>query len=299
MRKFIKVLILLPITFILSGCFLTFQPRPEPTFIGDYPELFTVAVRSMLGVGDLTVRGSGGVTIIEVDDYGRVLFEYTEACCGHSSRLIMQKTDGDYVYFYPYYNFILNTRRAISRVEHVPDFQEDEVRERWIELQQELRNRIENELDESDVREAMDSILRSTDDFPARQMEALKQANSWNKPMSDTSEFVRVPITREQERGPVPPEILLAAHNEVAINIFGIRRPMVSVNGIHLNLLYLRTDDYGRSIYASSQRVYLFQPDYSFCIETGFLEIADRWRYQTELRLFMEANGWNRRIVSE
>jgi len=39
--------------------------------------------------------------------------------------------------------------------------------------------------------------------------------------------------------------------------------------------------------------VVLFQPDHSFDIETGILVTTDRLSYQTELRKFKEANGWD------
>ena len=66
---------------------------------------------------------------------------------------------------------------------------------------------------------------------------------------------------------------------------------------INARMIFLRTDRYGRSVYlARRYETYiavLFQPDHSFDIETGMLEIEDLHNYQTKLRLFMEANGWN------
>ena len=298
MRKFIKILILSPIIFILSGCF-SLLPRVESIYRGDYPALFTVAVRSVPGIGDFAGRGGPTILMLETDYYGRVLFEYSDAHFGHSIWLIMQKTDGEYVHFYPYYNFIWNTRRTGSFEENIPDFQYEVDLQRWLELQAELRYKMENELDYSDIRETMSSLLRRTADFPEWRIEELKQANSWDQPISDTNEFIRARITREQDRGPVSAEILTEVSNEVSINIFNLSRPTTNFNNVVWQMLYLRTDDYGRSIYANGQSIYLFQPDHSFCIETGFLQLTDRWRYQTELRLFMEKNGWNTPFVSE
>ncbi|MCL2864744.1 MAG: hypothetical protein FWE25_04280, partial [Lachnospiraceae bacterium] len=59
------------------------------------------------------------------------------------------------------------------------------------------------------------------------------------------------------------------------------------------NIFFLRTDNYGRSVYFRRNTAILFQPDHSFDLETGVLEIIDPVRYQTELREFMEANGWD------
>ena len=65
---------------------------------------------------------------------------------------------------------------------------------------------------------------------------------------------------------------------------------------------FFRMDYYGRSIYLTAERglgwggpyfAIMFQPDHSFDLETGTLEITSMNNYQTELRLFMEANSWN------
>ena len=178
MKKITIFLISIITTTILTGCFGG-SWRNDAIYSGFHPELFTVAVRSLLSTdgGDMR-RYLPTIDILEKDNYGRTLFEYSSD--GISARLVMQKVEGEYAYFYPYYNFILNTRRAISRTEHTPDFQDDQMREKWIEFQQELRSRNENELEESDIREMMDSILRRTEDYPERQMSELKYANSWN-----------------------------------------------------------------------------------------------------------------------
>ena len=228
---------------LLIGCliFLASCSR-ERIYEGDYPELFSVAIHSLLGVRGYEF-GHGGepwIQILDEDDYGRVLFLYLEesAAWGH---LIMQKVDGDYAYFYPHYNFILL--------------------------------HLEERTDE------------------------LKEMNNWNQPMSDVSEFERVPIVRQKESGPISDELLIEVYHEIFLGVSLGRRRNAAIL-----MQFLRTDHYGRSVYigegADSQwrgvrKVVFFQPDHSFDLETGVLEIRDMNNYQTELRLFMEANGWN------
>ena len=211
----------------------------DPVYTGEYPELFSVASSSLLGMGRDLRWDQPLIVVLEEDVHGRVLFEYQEGSLP-PSRLIIQSVGDGYAYFYPHYNFMLNTQESI---------------------------------------------------------ENLKQVNSWNQKMSDTSEFVRVRIVHERETGPAPPEILESARRV----LFPNSPPISDISYISYSLIFLRTDNYGRSIYATSstQFVILFQPDHTFDPETSILEITERNRYQTELRLFMEANGWDTPFISE
>ena len=243
MKKCIRVkfiLLLIPI-FTLSACV-----DRDVTYTGYNPELFSVGIHSLLGV-----RGFGRhydiafIETLDEDNYGRILFSYNENMV--YSWLIIQKVDGGYAYFYPYYNFILTS------LEH-----------NW--------------------------------EFTIEEMEALKEANSWNQPMSDISEFERVPIVRLKEEGPTPHEILVEAYSELFPHVQNVNRRNISYR-----MNFLRMDRYGRAVYFTGIRIdgnrmdyaVLFQPDHSFDLETGVLEITDMNNYQTVLRLFMEANGWN------
>jgi hypothetical protein len=214
----------------------------EFEYLGEYPHLFSVAINSILGARGFIDIGWGvdppSIFIQDEDNYGRILFEYYERFSGYN-RIIMQKVDEDYVYFYPYYNFILlpseyNTIRA--------------------------RNKISQEL---------------------------KEINSWNQPISDDSEFVRVRIVRRKEEGPIKDDEL--------VEIYQLFYPEVNLSRSQMlfNTVFLRTDRYNRSIYLLGRYAILFQPNHLFDIENGVLEITDWFNYQTELRLFMEANGWD------
>ena len=244
------ILLLSPIMFVTS-CFREFE------YEGDYPELFSVAVNSILGAIGYSLGPPGGVqpriTLLEEDAYGRRLFLYNEEVTLNISayRIIIQKIEGNYAYFYPHYNFIS------SSIEY-----------RW--------------------------------EFTDEDMEALKKTNSWNQEMNDSSEFVRVRIVRKKEVGPISNERLI----EVYSYIF-LRRSLVHQNISNSLMIFLRTDSYGRSVYAAigprDDDIFavLFHPNHSFDPETGILLIEDRNRYQTALRLFMEANGWNTPFMIE
>jgi len=226
---------------------------------GDYPELFSVAINSVLG----TQGGFSGrqgiqpeLRVLEEDNYGRVMFMYSEDnAISPVSFLIMQKVEGDYVYFYQHYNFFSD---SIRHLRQEPD--EDKLA-------------------------------------------YLKEINNWNQEMSESSEFFRTQIVRRPESGPVP--------NDIRVEVFMELFPASNVrpSTIAANNPFLRTDRYGRSVYLLSglqwkyddvehERVFvhiavLFQPDHNFDIEKGTLVITDYYNYQTDLRLFMEANGWD------
>jgi len=247
MNKYAKVKFIL----LLSCCFLLLVScgLRDVTYDGDEPELFSLALHSLLGV-----RGFQGgtirlpyITVVEEDEYGRILFSYIEDRV--DSLLIIQKVDNDYAYFYPHYNFIIAS-----------------TEERW--------------------------------GFLDGNVENLKEINSWNQPMSDNSEFERVPIILLKEIGPVSLDIL----NEVRLELFPQATNRITSSNVSYRMNFLRTDRYGRSVYLAiapgSERqrnpiAVFFQPDHSFDLGIGALEITDMNNYQTELRLFMEENGWN------
>ena len=242
MKKILRINLIL---LLISTIFLTSCYR-DVTYIGDYPELFSVALHSLLGTKGFEEGHSGPPTIrvLEEDSYGRVLFSYRENEI--SSHLIIQKVNSDHAYFYPHYNFMLGRIQDVS----------------------------EEELD------------------------GLKEANSWNQPMSDSSEFERVPIIRLKEAGPVS----LEAHIEVYFELFPQITDHLSNRNVIYQMYFLRTDRYGRSVYLArgtgsewrrNPYAVIFQPDHSFDLERGVLEITDMDNYQTSLRLLMEVNGWN------
>jgi len=102
------VLILLLLLFLLfsflESCGSNFE------YTGDRPELYSVAINSILGVQGFAPSSWGpvrpSIIVLDEDSYGRVMFLYYESSfISPVNIVIMQKVDGDYVYFYPHYNF--------------------------------------------------------------------------------------------------------------------------------------------------------------------------------------------------
>jgi len=100
------IVLLLIVSFSGSGC-----TRPEPyEYSGEYPELYSIAINSVLGSTGYSLsekKFDPDITVMDKDMYGRKLFLYTEYKGISTYNLIVsQKDDDQYAYFYPDYNFI-------------------------------------------------------------------------------------------------------------------------------------------------------------------------------------------------
>ena len=118
----------------------------------------------------------------------------------------------------------------------------------------------------------------------------LKLANSWDRDMSDDSELDRVRIVLRKSQGSMSGDELMDIYHTFFPEVD--RRP----EWIYSRLNFMRFDRYGRSVYhatsPSGRYAIVFQPDHAFDIETSVVELVGD-DYQTDLRLLMEANGWN------
>jgi len=99
---------------LMTGC--RKYPSYDTSFMGGYSDLCSMAVNSLIGTkgymgGEVPMPAN--IKIIEEDDYGRKLFIYYEG--NEYSLLISQKSDEEYVYFYPDYNFII-TLNSVSDI---------------------------------------------------------------------------------------------------------------------------------------------------------------------------------------
>ena len=230
---------------------------------GDYPDLFTVAINSMLdsrGFRQYSRPMPVILEVIETDDYGRVLFFYTEVyfhgrdigSISAYSLVISQHRDGEYVYFYPHHNFI-----SVGQTIHLP-------RSGFIPTASQL-----------------------AEDFTAEAIEELKMRNNWNRELN-LDNAVRVPIVYRKDRnGPISFDVLLNAYIELFEHETRSRA----------FLTFFIEDAYGRSIYTlqRSERAFvvMFLPDGSFDRDIGVMELFDFQRYQDELKAFKEMNSWN------
>jgi len=241
--KKVLALILFGFLFLITSCFNHHNPD-NFEYKYDDPELYSVGAYSLLGAHGYVPDHHGilapTINTLEYDNFGRVLFRYSEEShiTGHSALVIMQKTDGRYAYFYPYNNFILSSSQT---------------------------------------------------DVSDEDIEVFKALNSWNQELSNSDKFEKVEITRRKENGPISDRQLI----EVYYGIFPYLEPSNRLKVTDV-MIFLRSDNYGRSVYfAGLTKAVIFQADNSFDIENGTLLITEPNNYQTELKLFMEENGWN------
>lgn len=114
MRK----LLLLFLTTILIFSFVSCFPRYEI----ESPELYTVAVNSLLwNLGcsfGADFPTAPEITVVETDEYGRILFQYTEKYfsteVAFSSLLVLQKEENGFVYYYEDQNFICQEKTSYN-----------------------------------------------------------------------------------------------------------------------------------------------------------------------------------------
>ncbi len=116
-----KCLSKLKITLIIFVVFLTSCTQDKDDYNGEYPELYSTAIHSLLGTfgyGSSERRFDSQIAILEEDEYGRKLFSYYENTrISTYSLIINQKSDDEYTYFYPDYNFISNSENIFSEME--------------------------------------------------------------------------------------------------------------------------------------------------------------------------------------
>jgi len=231
---------------------------------GEHPELYTAAQHSLPGqrgfIPDHHVRHGfdPSIGILEEDTFGRILFTYSEQEFRDQRHgyvlLIVQKVDDEFIYFYPHYNYIISLNHR-----------------NW---------------------EA---------GFMVEYVNELKEVNRWNQEMSEDSAFERIRISRQKESGPIPDRQLASAYRDIF--------PDTNLNDGQIlfnNVFYFRTDSFGQSIYLFNNYAIFFDADH---MVKDILDTTELYRdekiestnlvdlrlltYQTELRLFMERNGWN------
>jgi len=241
---------------ILSAC----VRFPDDHYSGDYPELFTVAVYSLLGAKGHSVTEIFHeiiLWVIDEDSYGRVMFLYIEPRATSTISLIISQSSSDtHVYFYPHFNFI-----SAPSDELISEF------ERGI-----LTNVI----------------------FPEDLVADLKERNDWNQPLN-FERVVRAAIIRTKPTGPINRRTLREAHfaalgdyarGHVLAQFFTIDNYGRSI------YLFSRVPNSFANI-NNHFAVVLFQPDGTFDEDIGIMALTELFHYQEILKEFMELNGWN------
>jgi len=268
---------------IILGCFYTFffliSFTGDPSsshYQGEYIDLSTEARSSILGS---YLEFFSTIEIIEEDSYGRTMFiyvgnsiAYADSIYGSKGNLfaiiISQKTDKDYVYYYPDYNFILYAYDAQSRLTR------DEL-----------------------LQYAFDPTI-------AADIEALKKRNDWEKPINN-EKCVKVKVSRfnkEQDVRKIVSNRTLVSE-DAKQKAYGLATGFPE-DSKYYSFCYLASDKYDRHLYffrnlkddGSYEKSYvvIFNKDSSFDRDRGVIEIANVWDYQEDLKAFKEQNNWNR-----
>jgi len=259
------------VSIITSAC-----TSPYQGYQGEYPELLTVAMNTLLGAfgyyeaasSDKMERDSR-IEILDEDDYGRILFAYNEySNISSLSLLIMQQKDDTYVYFYPNYCFIsYDVRISI-----------------W-----------ENNFGEI-----------ALNYFSEEDIQALKDKNDWDQEVNE-SKCVKAQITRIK----IQPEIKLDKKDFEPL--FKKLAKDTGYNGsdtIVRYAFYCTSDTYGRMLYyawgvgrnVNPYRRFdvaiIINLDGSYDEETCIMELSDLFNYQDELKALKDLNSWNQPLES-
>ena len=126
MKKKLSLFLTIVICLNMFGC-------SRPPYKGKHQGLYTVALHSLLWINGLSYQTDllcdPNIQILEQDSYGRVLFTYTEkkfADFSFSCLLVSQKEDGNYVYYYADYNFLL-VKKEDSNSDECVAFSNDDI----------------------------------------------------------------------------------------------------------------------------------------------------------------------------
>jgi hypothetical protein len=237
--------------FITSSCFK--DPRE---YRGDYPELYSVAVNTLLGVKG--IYGYGPVTmrieIIEEDAFGRKMFLYYE---GHRvseySLHIIQAYDEEYVYFYPYFNFISAPTNDFTNKE-IEELKRKNDWNRKLDYSSTVRTNI--------VTRKSDGLLNHSQILLLYNRVYCRNMNNENP--SDNP-FVSYFVTDSYGRS--------------VYRIYSGYKEMI--------------DDDGNVYDSGEHLIMIFNPDGSFDEDRGWFMLNDLYNYQEDLKQFMESNNWN------
>lgn len=226
---------------------------------GEYPELYSIAVNSLLGVLGYNSHGDVSIEIIEEDSFGRKLFSYSE---GETySLLISQKTNEPYVYYYPDYNFISKKWEGEGT-----SFTKEEVEDL------KRKNDWDKELNESkSIKVEITRKKTKTEiHIEDKDFETIFKSVAQSKGYKGNDTIFRSAIYCTSDM-----------YGRALYYAWGVGR---DVNGEGVNQ---------HSLYMDLKLIIIFNPDGSYNIDTSIMELSDMYNYQDALKAFKELNKWN------
>ena len=222
---------------------------------GEYPELYSVAINSLLGV-----RGYGSseqpfesiIEVIEEDNFGRTLYLYFENNpVSEYSLIISQESDEKHACFYPDYNFV-----SISYGDNM----------------------------------GANHIEKAKESFSVEEIERLKKANDWNMAINK-EKCVKVEISHKKSDGPVNDETVMQLYRKA---LRADAYDFLSSITFFTTDDYNRSIYLGKGTWSSNRYVVmLFNPDGSYDENRCLMELSDLNNYQDELKAFKDLNDWN------
>jgi hypothetical protein len=262
-RRIVFLAMMLIALISLTGC----PPAYMHDHRGDVTELHIIASSSLLRIPG---RSWDIISVLEQDDFGRVMFVFVADGPNVFSVLISQRTTETHSYFYSSYNFILADWSVLDI-----DFHE-------------TRLLFDEEI--SDIAHK----LFSQDHF-----DALKEANDWNREINEDRLF-RVEIVRVKDNNVVSSRRQQGVFEEIFRGVSVEFRPPRSIlmatdsNG---NSIYTMvaptfyTDEYGTPGVRDLAESYIVMFN-SRSRLVASEQLLDQWNYQEQLRNFKRSNGW-------
>lgn len=276
MKKFQKVILFIILICLTTVSFSSCKSCNYQGYKGDYPELYTEAVYSILtanGYGNPGAESVGDpeIAVLETDEYGRVLFAYHEenhlfAIC------IAQKSDENFVYYYPDFNFII-------KADYKYGYSND------------INKYLANSFTEDDIKN-----LKTLNDFDKTFNESkciktaithLKESPSINKNIEQ--KFKVLCKKYAKKCGCKGEDSVYRYANFCTYDDYG--RMLFYIYGIH-------RDVNGEGISPTSKTKYfnlaiIFNSDWSYDETKCILEIMNISNYQDDLKEFKQLNYWN------
>lgn len=253
---------------IVGGMYFVTHFPKYGGYVGEYPDLFTVAVNSLVGSSGYIqseISFPPVVELLDEDSYGRRLFCYSEDSSTGVSLVVSQKTDGEYVWFYLDYNFI-----------SAPLAEGNNIVKIGSDIPSEITNPYNN--------------------FSSESIESLKEINDWGNPL-DEGRMEKAKIIRKKTKRKEDKQYLEEIYNSY-----------MEKNGVETSYFsyeYFLSDEYGRRIivlygsgiieneFTVKSLVVVLQADGVCDSENGIMEFDDKYTYQDSFKEFKEKNNWN------
>ncbi|XMB73076.1 hypothetical protein RJI07_03970 [Mycoplasmatota bacterium WC30] len=273
-KSFLSGIAISAIVLVIGATFFLFYIFADyEGYDGDNKDLYTEAIFSLIGNRGYFLDGEilddPEIIVIEEDNYGRTMFSYVESNDISSySYLIAQKSDPDYVYFYPDYNFI-SSEYDYWNNQDKEMFTDDEINEL------KLLNDWDLPLDESKMVHFEITTLKEKPETAIEEEvfeNLLKSLSGKSGYLGDDS------LYRYSEY------FMTDDYGRTIYYVYGVGRDAEGTG--------VSPDSISQYFYA----VVIFQPDGSYDVNDSIMGLTNFQEYQNELCTFKTLNNWNQSL---